>query len=63
MYGAAIITPPQHGRLEISDRTVVRYYPANGFEGDDRFTFELVGKRNGTTPDSVKINVRVAVKK
>lgn len=61
IYGSLIVARPKHGSLTSVGRTVLVYRPQPGFKGEDSYSFQWVGKREGVTPDAVTVNVAVTV--
>jgi hypothetical protein len=61
IYGTNIMSRPQHGVLSVSGRTTVIYTPAAGYKGQDRFSYQWVGKVGGVTPSAGTVNVSITV--
>jgi hypothetical protein len=62
IYGSNIVTQPKHGTLTSAGRMILVYRPKPGFVGQDSYSFQWVGKKDGTTPSAVTVNVTVAVR-
>ena len=47
IYGAEIVSPPQHGTATVIGRRQVQYRPQPGFKGQDSVTVGYIGKQGG----------------
>lgn len=62
VYGAEIVTRPEHGTVTFENRTTVLYKPKANFKGKDTYVFEWIGVVRGKLPLSAKVRVTVVTK-
>jgi hypothetical protein len=62
IYGSHIVTQPKHGTLTSTGKMSLAYRPKPGFVGQDSYSFQWVGKKDGTTPSAVTVNITVTVR-
>lgn len=61
IYGTKVTSSPHGGVALIEGRTTVVYRPKAGFKGEDKFSFQWVGKQGGVTPMAANVGVTVTV--
>lgn len=62
IFGSNIVTRPRNGTLTSPGKMLLVYRPKPGFVGQDSYSFQWVGKKDGITPSAVTVDITVTVR-